>query len=136
MKVEEVKAMSDTKLRFMVAKLAGLSAMEEKFDPLEMWDGQEVSMDAAMDGRGVPDYPRDLNAMYKVEETAFYRHVLWHRKYARKIHEVVIRDWNTQGDGVMETEPSEAGWFAWYLGTHATARQRAEAFVMTMGETK
>jgi hypothetical protein len=84
--------------------------------------------------RDCPDYLNDLNAMHEAEETAFYSDVLWNRRYARKLQEIVTRDFNALGDGTIDTEPSEAGWFCWWLGLHATAAQRAEAYVTTMEE--
>ena len=110
---EDVRKMSDTKLRFMVAMAARVAAMEEKFDPLEMWDGQEVSMDAAMDGRCVPDYPRSLDAMHEVEKTLTEKQKTTYLTY---LGEKVVRDGANHG---------------WCWG-FATARQRAEVFVLTM----
>jgi hypothetical protein len=83
--------------------------------------------------RKSPDYLHDLNAIHEVEEKAFFSDVLWHRHYSRKVQEIVTRDFNeSMGAVATSTNPKEAGWFCWWLGTHATAAQRAEAFVLTM----
>jgi hypothetical protein len=70
--------------------------------------------------------------MHGAEKVQFYKDVTWHRRYARELHRIVIRDWNTQGDGKIDDDPKEAGWLAWYLGSHATAAQRAETFLRTL----
>ena len=120
MKIEEVKALSDAKLRYMVAKLVGLPQMEEKIDPMEMWDGESVSMDAAMDGRRVPQYCSDLNAMYQAEEfltgklAGDYDAMLW----------IILKEeWHKANRNTTILS-------SW----HATARQKAEVFVMVMGK--
>ena len=79
-----------------------------------------------------PNFVESLDLMHEVEEFQFYRDVLWNRKYAREIHKIVVRDFNKEFPGSIPTDPSETGWFSWYLGIHATAEQRAEAVLRTL----
>jgi hypothetical protein len=114
--------------RIKVAKLCGW----RYYSSGEYWMPPDKSFNWVATS-GLPDYLNDLNSMHEAEEYAHYRDVLWSRRYAREIQGIVVRDFNTEnGKDSLPTEPSEAGWFCWYLGANATAAQRAEAFCITM----
>lgn len=81
------------------------------------------------DGRRVPDYCRDLNAMHEaekmlsVEQKSGCARTDYHdgADYQDSLHDVVTR--NREGLTVG---------LVWYLTIHATARERAEAFLRTL----
>ena len=125
MNIEDIKAMSDAKLRYMVAKLAGLTEMEEKIDPMEMWDGESVSIDAALDGRGVPDFPRSLEAMHEAEAILLKTGCVW-KNYCNNLMHITS---NGPKYGLSDG-------LSILTYVHATARQRAESFVITLIEGK
>jgi hypothetical protein len=69
---------------------------------------------------GLPDFLNDLNAMHEVEKTLS---VMGLARYNFELHRIVV---NQEG---LTCEA--AGWV-----TNATARQRAEAFLRTIGKWK
>lgn len=103
--LEQVKALSDEELRVKVAKLCGWGEFHNDHYGSGFWTGP-----SAVDGEDPPDYPHDLNAMHVVEEgmTDAQYDTHWNELVA-----ICVRD----GRERMNS---------------ATARQRAEAFVLTM----
>jgi hypothetical protein len=75
----------------------------------------------------VPDYPNDLNAMHEAEECL---HPAQLGDYANKLTTVVGVYWFNQGKAVIKF--SKEDWT--YATAHATARQRSEAFLRTLGK--
>lgn len=65
----------------------------------------------------LPDYCNDLNSMYEAEGTLFNDNQKLCWKYVSKLH--------------IAADPIGCGNYA---GAHATARQRAEAFLRTLGK--
>lgn len=112
MKLEDVKKLSDEDLKAVVAKMLGWK-WHEFYENSACWIRKDG---AQMWSEGCPDYPNDLNAMH--EAVVFAKEHAWERgetpedfmeRYS-EILEQVVRGWEIE----------------------ATARQRAEAFVVTM----
>lgn len=78
----------------------------------------------------VPDYLHDLNAMHGVEEAAIEPHLIC--EYSHHLRRVVEKEWERLGKRVFEF--SDLDWQ--YAVAHATAAQRAEAFLRTKGKYK
>lgn len=68
----------------------------------------------------IPDYLNDLNVMHEVEENLQSHHLC--REYENKLYNILG---NTVG-----TEPTKPHHWTW----HATAAQRAEAFLKIIGK--
>lgn len=75
----------------------------------------------------LPDYLNDLNAMHEAEK-AIPRH-LW-TEYTMELRKVIQRECDTEEHYVLGCERSQLIADFWFY--HATARQRALAFVATM----
>ena len=75
-------------------------------------------MDSKIEG-GIPNYPADLNAMHEAEKTLDYEQG---EQFASDIWEIII---NAEDD--QEYPPSSN-----FSYLHATAAQRAEAFLRTI----
>ena len=110
MTLKEVQALSDEALRIKVAELCGYVSWCDEYG-----SGQWEKDDKAQDP---PDYPKDLNAMHEVEE------LMTPPQYKRwnKILKCITVPLNT-----CLTIDHQL-----FKQRHATARQRAEAFVLTM----
>lgn len=69
----------------------------------------------------LPDYPNDLNAMHEAEKKLEFPEA-----YASRLGPILLRDGSSSNmDGTT----------AWnFAFSHATARQRAEAFLRTIGK--
>jgi hypothetical protein len=67
----------------------------------------------------VPYYPKDLNAMHEAEKIFDKTQ---RSKYANELHDVILTEENEDDDTEID--------FAWLS---ATAAQRAEAFLRTVG---
>ena len=122
MTTEEVKKLTDDELRIRVAELRGYkrASMLQPGTGLPLWE-HPTEMVHATDGTplfphrviasNLPNYPQDLNAMHEVEDA------LTEEQYNRFCDIL----WNMCGGA--------SGKFG---AIHSTARQRAEAFVLTM----
>ena len=120
MTLEQVKKLSDEELQIKVAELCGWTSIHPAHDSLfgtRHWpDGQSA------EGDEVPNYPQDLNAMHEAEKTLPTDRI---KKYVYQVSKVASNGnpnahlFHVQGAVALTT---------------ATARQRAEAFVMTMEE--
>ena len=66
-----------------------------------------------------PDYLNDLNAMHEAEKVLLGSDILFRVEYVENLMDVVARDL---------PEPIDSGAYLY----HATAAQKAEAFVLTM----
>ena len=112
MNLKEIQALGDVELRIKVAKLDGWNDR-----PVLEWDHYFLkrvghrSVEAATYS-DLPDYPNDLNAMHEAEKLL--------TKDQRAEYGPLISRVSGKGQGV------------WWNLTHATARQRAEAFVLTL----
>jgi hypothetical protein len=67
----------------------------------------------------LPDYLHDLNAMNEVLSNMDWGDNKW-KTYQKNLHEIC------KAEGHPE-------WFVWYIEHNATAAQRAEAFLKTLG---
>ncbi len=136
MKIKEVKAMSDNDLNSMIAKKSGWKnvklegidepyvrgvspiAWQRKADPL-------TRVDANGNYRAkIPIYTKDLNAMYEVLKRAHKRDEHWSEKYLCSLSYAM-----SNGE---HSDPSGVGRWNVHM---ATARERAEAFVLAMQVT-
>mgnify|MGYP003627043662 CR=1 FL=1 len=115
MNLKQIQALSDKELNIKVAELLGWkSAMLNvgvHHEKVLCWRSPTSMWMTEGDGSyGMPNYCNDLNAMHDAEKAAF--------------------DWNTFGSYCGELDVVDEN-----HGITATARQRAEAFVLTMKET-
>lgn len=139
--LDEVKNLTDEELRLKVAEICGWTEMRKTvthitFDEDERpcwWVGR--TPDHTLNTRHggaiyeymgaeaiciVPDYPNDLNAMREAEEKLGVGYFGYARVLAWNVHGKERVEKNGLNDGVL------------FDCIHATARQRAEAFVLTM----
>jgi len=125
MTLEELRAMSYAELKGRVAEFCGWKRTDwtQPDTATKLWTRGECANNLhgvrcyTLDN--IPDYPADLNAMREAEENlkgpqpGDYDMSLWI---------IVKADWKTEGQkGIV------ANW-------HATARQRAEALVLTINK--
>lgn len=109
MNLAEARAMSDMDLNIAVAERCGYLRKDGLYPHGEpCWDKD----DALYMATELPDYCKDLNAMHEAEETML---VSKEEGYDLCLWMIIKRD---------GTRP--ASW-------HATARQKAEAFILAMG---
>ena len=120
-KIEEIKKMTEDQLTIKVAELMGYTDLgypknrgdEEGIDP-------ELIIGRSSENRGlryiVPPYSRDLDAMHEAEKYMLDNGDEWGR-YTDILMDVIV-----QWEGYQAAE----------LLIHASARQRAEAFILTM----
>lgn len=118
MKAEDVKAMSDEELRVKVAQLDGWKSEVDSRDLtcicVTWTKGNKV-----VPGNGhLPDYPQDLNSMHEAEKV-LKKGLTGTRNQKSTYRLVLYRILQAAGEDAVE----------W---GHATARQRAEAFVLAM----
>ena len=106
---EQVKALSNNKLRIKVAKLLGIERVVQKDDPWWGFDGKRYFT--------IPDYPNDLNAMHEAEKSLGSKTI----QYARTLSDLAAQT------RLIKTDIYDKYWVAFSI-----ARQRAEAFVLTM----
>ena len=116
MNLKEVQALTNGELRIKVAESCGIKG---RFHSTGC--GVEFREDGKDYWQRIPDYPQDLNAMHEVEEM-LVGILLKYGQEATCRYEYVLAD-------VIGCHASTM--FRWKL-LHATARQRAEAFVLTM----
>jgi len=127
MNLKQIQKMSDNDLMIRVAelggwergpkediKIAGLGILAAKG---MCWHKKEEE-DNWQDNP--PDFPNDLNAMHKVEEK-YLRTAVMRARYQENLCEVLRKEY-----------PKWTCTTYWF----ATARQRAEAFVLTMEEKR
>lgn len=111
--------MTDTEINRAIAEACGWVLVKDDPDFQEYWehpnDGRKIGV--AANPYPFPDYVNDLNAMYGAEDSLLG---LNKAEFAVQLCRVVGRDWPS-GIGV--------GSFA---HIHATAAQRAEAFLRTI----
>lgn len=111
MKSNEVKNLSDNELRIKVAELIGYVDIVKSDTNCygEAWDGYEGALHGLP--RDIPDYCHDLNAMHEAERCLGVDNI--------GIYEMHLSNIAGGGYGIA---------VCW----GATARQRAEAFILTM----
>lgn len=125
---KQVKEMTDEQLRIKMAELCGWK-YAGKWSPAGKpypEDHHGTKFDIGKNHVGcschrLPDYPRDLNAMHEAEKT-FSTYGKEQEYYKNLIGVVYVWDYSCGINGAKVA--------------HATARQRAEAFVLTMEESK
>ena len=132
MTLEEIKKISDEELRIKVAELCGWKPEVDRRDLTCICTIWTKNGKVASSSGHLPDYPQDLNAMHEAEELLQLcndpecKHDECGKGtwgfYTRTLDEVV--DDNFQKGG------------SWGVSYSATARQRAEAFVLTMIATE
>jgi len=104
--------MNPEQQRIAIAEICGWRLVEDDPDFYPYWEDPEGNMIAVgFATHRVPDYLSDLNAMHEAEKTFQDNATLWH-KYASII------------DNDYVNQPYTIG---------ATAAQRAEAFLRTVG---
>ena len=99
---------------------------------LKTWDGPDDPYECKEfpDGADtLPDYCNDLNAIHEAEK-AVPRH-LW-PDYAMEIRRIIQRDCNSKPHYILGCERAQMIADFWFY--HATARQRSEALLRTIGK--
>ena len=125
MNINDVKSLTDKQLRVRVASALGIINIEKAdyatcdIESTGCWYGKKNGM--LVD---VPDYPNDLNAMHEIINDPMISGD-WSRPqgkghYLNNLSIVVL-------GRLPFCDPD------WWLIMNATARQRAQAFVLTMG---
>lgn len=101
--------MTDQQINQRIAEACGWGWFQK------IWTGETLGKPISEQGplRSIPDYCTDLNAMHKAEKVLTYEQCAFFRTHLRE-----------------RIENHAASLFVW----HATARQRAEAFLRTLGK--
>lgn len=122
MTLEEVKALSDEELRIKVAELCGWEI--SPFGSGIICFNEELDKQRAPEDDGIrfslPDYPHDLNACHEMEKAAEVD------EYVPTLYEVITG----YPLKIMQNQGQAIDLMNWVY--NATARQRCEAFVLTM----
>lgn len=118
--------MTDQEINQAIAEELGWEIVgKNKVDELYGWE-KGVSHKCSMTHALIPDYVSDLNAMHEAEKTLKDRSTYQtggKGKYLAILSEVIGTSW----DGT---------WMNDFIVVTATARQRAEAFLRTIGKWK
>lgn len=121
MKIEDIRLMSDEELNVEIAQLCG---WWPKIDARDLtcvcviWHPKDTQAPIVNGNKNLPNYCKDLNAMYEAEkmltgaQAGDYDCMLW---------VIIKRDWEKAGDNAAILS-------SW----HSTARQKAEAFALTV----
>lgn len=123
----EVKAMSDEELKVAVAKLHGWKVRKDGhlWSLLRPCRSPVLGSTCAItieDGLAyIPNYPRDLNAMHEAENV--FTELKQQDEYNRQLEQI--------------HKETRILWkdVTGFVTVHSTARQRAEAFVLTLTES-
>ena len=100
--------MTDEQINGAIAKACGWKAVCVEFGRIQAFDnGAELRPD-------LPDYCNDLNAMHEAE------------KMLKGYEQIATYVWH------LENRSGDWSTYEHLMATHATARQRAEAFLRTM----
>ena len=125
MTLEEVQALSDEELRIRVAKLCGWEYKKPDSNglvwckhPVHGWK-KPKRIQPPYAPHDVPRYPQDLNTMHEAELATFGPSSVYNEKW----------------EPLMNALDKVTGGLSWSVYT-ATARQRAEAFVLAMKGTE
>jgi hypothetical protein len=101
---------SDDEIRIAIAEVCGLSTKLEQFGGVMAYRGKDGFFVAAL-----PNYLNDLNAMHEAEKVLDLTNQC---RYSKLLHEISSKPYEDLG------------------AIFATARQRAEAFLHTVGKWK
>lgn len=117
--------MSDEEIRITIAEACGVCVPEWRFNGVGEVCNKCGKLDYAFGHKQqhdpFPDYPKDLNAMHEAEKLI---NQYQKKSFFRHLHKSVnLESWN------MSRENS-------FTMIHATARQRAEAFLRAIGKWK
>lgn len=77
----------------------------------------------------IPDYLNDLNAMHEAEEKLVAMDYQWRNRFAGQLHDLLERE-------ILKADPTCAPDVLGFEWIHATAAQRAEALLRTIGKWK
>lgn len=108
-----IQAMSDEELRVKIAEYLGWTHIRQR----EFGRGLIGKHPTIQDHIGIDDYANDLNAMHKAEESLPPE---LNGDYNRNLDRLIA---------IFNSQPPYINSFSW----HATARQKAEAFLLTVG---
>ena len=117
--------MNDSQINIAIAEACGWTLVKDDPNFHEYWehpkDGRKIGV--AANPSPFPDYCNDLNAMHEAEHRLCKLEFGW-RTYADALEDVVGVNgwWAIMGEADKR------------LVLHATARQRAEAFLRTLGK--
>ena len=118
-----IDTMNQNKQRIAIAEYLGYIDVREYVEDM---DNDYLSLMGRKYKKGplirIPDYLNDLNAMHEAEETLQSHHLCY--EYNNKLYNILG---NTVGN--RADKPHHWTW-------HATAAQRAEAFLKTIGKWK
>jgi len=114
--------MTPTEQQIAIAEACGWRLIEDKYKDGTSAGKSWVSPDGI--GRNLPDYVNDLNAIHEAEKTLNEDQQY---DFAWNLDNITP-DFVSQGDGI--------NWEVVFALAHATASQRAEAFLHTVGKWK
>ena len=114
--------MNNEKQQIAIAEACGLPK------PYSRWSGADGDTlchsvtveDGLKRAKPIPDYLNDLNAMHEAEKVLGADDK---KKFASRLFDIVL----FQREGLDQLD-------GWYLHVHSTAKQRAEAFLRTIGK--
>jgi hypothetical protein len=113
---------SDNEIRIAIAEACGWKKLA---------DGKWASPEMVGAFFSPPDYPNDLNSMYEAQKVLLTD--------SEKIEAYCSALLHTKIDVIEDGTPYKTDLFdeyGWFGCVHATARQRAEAFLRTVGKWK
>lgn len=120
MNIEQIKAMSDEELNIEIAELTGWVYLYTDENGKKWW---RTPLDGYTPDQP-PNYVKDLNAMYEVENILLTCGRLYKEDKVRG-----RTDWYNNDLSIVMGKDLKNN----FSLIHATARQRAEAFVLTIG---
>ena len=119
--------MNTQKQQISVAKVCGWTdfrTVPDELQPdIERLEGQNNSIFYSMGFFEVPDYISDLNAMHEAEKVLTEAQ---RKSYAANLYKVVFQVGQYKSETFVDIRFS-------FILSHATAAQRAEAFLRTLG---
>lgn len=113
--------------RIKIAEACGWKIQKVKIDEIHVWEpGSQLPMRLGLNlERVIPDYPRDLNAMHEAEKILKNDEPYSQRNFYASI--LGSLTYNDNGRGWQPLSNDDC-----FPITHATAAQRAEAFLKTL----
>ena len=111
--------MNKEEQRIAIAEACGVTRTpDEDYPDCYCWGGVVYEMNDS------PDFTEDLNAMHEAEKVLTVKQ---QHKFAEEVGHIIY-------NGELSVPDFGNNWYMCYLMMHATASQRAEAFLKTIGK--
>jgi len=115
------------RIRIKIAERCGWSPINTGLQAHYHWKRDSKTWQGGVEfSEDLPDYPNDLNAMHEAESVVIEPWEI--DRYAHELYQVLERFWTAK----RWSDFSRHG--VYYAFAHATAAQRAEAFLRAFGD--